>query len=80
MAEDETPAPALPVAPEPTPETQYDFGKVAGNLNEAGACLQQLAAKATKNKQPEKAQDLKDRADIFLDTAEFLRTLVGLVE
>lgn len=68
---------SLPEAP--APEQRFDYQKISDNLYEAGACLQSLAADAQKNGYPDKAQNLRDRADLELDNAQFLRALVGIV-
>lgn len=61
------------------PQNQFDYGKISDNLYEAGACLQSIAAVKQTNGEVDAAQDLRDRADLELDNAQFLRSLVGIV-
>lgn len=77
---DDTPvAAALPQAETPDPAKTFDLHKVASNLDEAGACFQGLAAKSQKQGDADKAQNFRDLADVYLDGAQFLRSIVGLV-
>lgn len=74
---DETPVEdPLQTAPAPT---QFDLHKIADNLHEAGKCFNALAAQAQSKGEIGKAQDFGDRADLYLDGAEFLLSIAGLV-